>query len=41
MAGPYEHIGQVIESAHWPFPLFHEGKLYLLCAGINAFVVEW
>ena len=41
VAGPYEHIGQVIETAHWPFPLFHEGKLYLLCAGINAFVVEW
>ena len=41
VTGPYEHIGCVLESAHWPFPVFHEDKLYLLCAGINAYVIEW
>ena len=31
----------MLESGHWPFPVFHEDKLYLLCGGINAAVIEW
>lgn len=41
VTGPYEDLGRVLESGHWPFPVFHEGKLYLLCAGINAYVIDW
>ena len=39
--GPYEDYGPILERGHWPFPLFHEGKLYLLCAGINVYVIDW
>jgi hypothetical protein len=41
VTGPYEDVGCLQESGGWPFPVFHEGKLYLLCAGINAYVIEW
>ena len=41
VTGPYEDAGCLLESGGWPFPVFHEGKLYLLCAGINAYVIEW
>ncbi len=55
VAGPYEDIGTVIQSPEgiqnmgWPFPVFHDRKLYLLCGGqtsstqgaIYAFVMDW
>ncbi|MCY3765407.1 MAG: hypothetical protein OXH06_08270 [Gemmatimonadetes bacterium] len=41
VTGPYEDMGCVLESGHWPFPVFHKDKLYLLCGGINAAVIEW
>jgi hypothetical protein len=41
VTGPYEDFGCVLESGHWPCPVFHEDKLYLLCGGINAAVIDW